>query len=115
MPTLELCSVPSVHTLRSDCQGLTLIPLLTPTVDTTNCDVVFILCHETSQFILCDTASGDVQKSLVWGLGSIGGNADEVEISTVPTTQCPVHGDIHRSTDILREVNTGENGGRGGT
>jgi len=29
-------------TLRSECQGLTLTPLLTPTVDTTYCDGVLI-------------------------------------------------------------------------
>ena len=66
--------------------------------------------------MLCDTASGDVQKSPIWGLGSIGGNVDEVEISTVSTTQCPAHSDIHSSIDISREVNTGEGGDRrGGT
>ena len=65
--------------------------------------------------MLCDTAIGDVHKSPIWGLGSIGGNADEVEISTVSTTQCPAHSDIHSSTDIFREVNTGEGGDRGGT
>ena len=66
--------------------------------------------------MLCNTASGDVQKSSIWGLGSIGGNVDEVEISTVSTTQCPAHSDIHSFTDISREANTGEGGdGRGGT
>ena len=65
--------------------------------------------------MLCDTASGDVQKSSIWGLGSVGGNVDEVEISTVSTTQCPAHSDIHSSTDISRECNTGEGGDRGGT
>ena len=65
--------------------------------------------------MLCETASGDVQKSPIWGLGSVGGNADEVEISIVSTTQCPAHSDIHSSTDIFREVNTGEGGGRGGS
>ena len=65
--------------------------------------------------MLCDTASGNVQKSPIWGLGSIGGNADEVEISTVSTTQCPAHSNIHSSTNISREVNTGESGDRGGT
>ena len=64
---------------------------------------------------MCDTSSGDVQKSSIWGLGSIGGNVDEVEISTVSTTQCPAHSDIHSSTDILREVNTSKGGNRGGT
>ena len=65
--------------------------------------------------MLRDTGSGDVQKSPIWGLRSIGGNGDEVEISTVSTTQCPVHSDIHSSTDVFREVNTGESGDRGGT
>ena len=60
--------------------------------------------------MLCDTASGDVQKSSIRDLGSIGGNVDEVEISTVSTTQCPLHSDIHSSTHIFREVNTGEEG-----
>ena len=65
--------------------------------------------------MLCDTASGDVQKSSIWGLGSIGGNVDEVEISTVSTTQCPVHSHIHSSTDIFREASTREGGDRWGT
>ena len=104
-----------MHTLRSECQGLTLPSLLTPTVDTTYCDVVLIACHETSQFILCDTGSGGVQKSTIWDLGSIGGDVDEVEISTVSTTQCPVHSHIHSSTDIFRDVNTGKREDRGGT
>ena len=65
--------------------------------------------------MLCDTGSGDVQKSPIWGLGSVCDNADKVEISTVSTTQCPAHSDIHSSTDISREVNTGESGDRGGT
>ena len=103
------------NTLKSDCQGFTLPSFLTPTVDTTYCDVVLIACHETSQFILCDTGSGDVQKSPIWGLGSVGGNADEVEISTVSTTQCPAHSDIHSSTDISREVNRGQGRNRWGT
>ena len=64
--------------------------------------------------MLCDTGSGDVQKSPIWGLGSIGGNVDEVEISTVSITQCPAHSDIHSSTDIFREVHTGNIGDRGG-
>ena len=92
-------------TLRSDCKGLTLPPT---TVDTTYCNVVLIACHETSQFILCDIGSGDIQKSPIWGLGGIGGNVDEVEISTLSTTQCPAHSDIHSSTDIFTDVNTGE-------
>ena len=65
--------------------------------------------------MLCDTGIGDVQKSPIWGLQSIGGNVDEVEISTVSTTQCPAHSDTHSSTDIFREVNTGEGGDSGGT
>ena len=114
----KLNSLPQVYfvpTLLSNYQGLTLPPHQTTTVDTTYCDVVLIARHETSQFMLCDTASGDVQKSPTWGLGSIRGNVNEVEISTVSTTQCPAHSDIHRSTDIFREVNTGEGGGRGWT
>ena len=100
----------SVLTLRSDCQGLTLTSLLTPAVDTTYCDVVLIAYHETSQFILCDNGSGDIQKPPIWSLGCIGGNADEVEVSTVSTTQCPVHSYIHSFTDIFRELNTVEDG-----
>ena len=53
-------------------RGSTLISLLTPTVDTTHCDVVLIAFHKTKQFTLCDTASGDVQKSIIWSLGSVG-------------------------------------------
>ena len=99
-------------TLRSNCQGLTLPALLIPTVDTTYCDVVLIACHETGQFMLCGSY---VQKSPIWGLVSIGGNVDKVEISTVSTTQCPAQSHAHSSTDIFREVNTGEDGDRGGT
>ena len=62
--------------------------------------------------MLCDTTSGGVQKSTIWGLGNIGGNVDEVEISTVSTTQCQADSDIHSSTDISREVNTREGGDR---
>ena len=62
----------------------------------------------------CGTAIGDVQKSSIWGLGSVGDDADEVEISTVSTTQCPADSDIHSSTVIFRDVNTGEGGDRGG-
>ena len=64
--------------------------------------------------MLCDTGSGDVQKSPIWGLGSIGGNVDEVEISPVSITQSPVYSHIHSSTDIFREVNTGKVEDRGG-
>ena len=104
-------------TFWSDYQGFTLTALQTTTVHcyTTYCDVVLIVCLKTSQFILCDTGSGDVQKSPIWGLGSIGGDGDKVEINTVSTTQCPAHSDINSSTDTLREVNTGEGGDRGGT
>ena len=64
--------------------------------------------------MLCYTGSGDVQKSPIWDLGSVGGNVDEVEISTVSTTQRPAHSGIHRSINISREVNTGESrNGRG--
>ena len=85
------------------CQGLTLTSYKIPTVDTTYSDAVLIACHETSQFRLCDIAS--VQKSPVWGLGSIGGDVDEVEISNTP---CPAQSNIHSSIDIFRDVNTGE-------
>jgi len=54
-------------------------------------------------------------RSPIWGLGIIGGDVDEVEISTVSTTQCPAHIDTHSSIDILREVGTGESGERGST
>ena len=70
----------------SNCQGLTLPPLLHSAVHTTYCNAVLIACHKTSQFILCDTGIGDVQRSSIWGLGSVGGNVDEVVISTVSTT-----------------------------
>ena len=66
--------------------------------------------------MLCDTASGDVQKSPIWGLGSIGGDVDKVEISTFSTTQCPANSATNNSTIISREANTGEGGdSRGGT
>ena len=65
--------------------------------------------------MLCDTGSGDVQKSFILVLGIIGGNVDEVEISTVSTTQCPAHSDIHTSTDISSNINTREGWDRGGT
>ena len=103
-------AVTAIHTLWSDYQELTLTSLLSSTVDATYCDIVFVACLKTSQFILCDIGIGNVQKSVIWGWGSIGGNVDEVEISTVSTTQCPVHSDIHSSTDVFREVNTGEDG-----
>ena len=100
-----------IHTLKSNSQGVT---ILTTTVfcHTMHCDVVLIACQKTSQLILCDTAS-DVQKSPIWDLGSVAGNVDEVEISTVSLTQCPVYSDIHSSTDISKEVNTREGGDRG--
>ena len=103
------------HTLEGNSQGLTLPPLLTPTVYTTYCDVVAIACLKTSQFLLCGTSIHDVQKSPIRYLGSVAGNADEVEISTVTRTQCPAHSDIHSSTDIFRKANTGEGGNRRGT
>ena len=76
----------SAHTLRSNCQGLTFTPLLTSTVDTMYCNVVFMAYNETSELILSDTSVGDVQKSSIWGLGSIGGNGDEVETNNVSIT-----------------------------
>ena len=104
----------SMHTLRSDFQGLSLIPLLTATVDTTYCDVVLIAYMKPCQFTLCNTGSSDIQETSIWGLGIIGGNVDEVEISTAFITQCPSHGDTHISS-IFRDANTGENGERGRT
>ena len=112
---LSMTTIYIQHTLLlSNCQGITLSPLI-PTVDTAYSDVVLIVCHKTSQFILCDTGIGDVQKSPIWCIRSIGGNVDEVEVSTVCTTQCPTYSDILSSTDIIRESNTGEIGDRGGT
>ena len=96
----------------SDFQGLTLTPLLIPTVHTMYCNVVLIVCMKASQFILCDTGVGEVQKSSIWGLRSGGSDADEVEISTVSTTQCPPHSYIHSSTNIFREVNTAKSRNR---
>ena len=101
-----------MYTLRSECQGFTLTLLLTPTVDTTYSDGVLIACLKPCQFTLCDTGSSDVQKSSIWGIRIIGVNADEIEIWTVSTTQCPAHSDIHSSIGILREANTGERGER---
>ena len=76
-------------------------------------DVVLIACHKTSYY---DAGRSDVQKPRVWDLGSIGGgDVDEVEISTVSTTQSPVYSDKHSSTDIFSEVNTGEGRDRGWT
>ena len=57
---------------------------------------------ETSELILCDTSVGDVQKLMIWDLESVGSNVNEVEISTISTTQCPAHGDIHTSTMIVQ-------------
>ena len=65
--------------------------------------------------MLCNTGFRDVQKSSVWGLGIVGGNVDDVGVSSVSTTQCPAHSDTHSSTGIFREVNTGEGGECGGT
>ena len=111
IPIVRSSSIRNIimHTLRSDCQELTLSPLLTPTVDT-YCNVVFIVCLKASQFILCDTDTVDVQKSSIWGLRSIGGNVDEVETNTLSITHRPVHSYIHSSTDIFREDDTGEDG-----
>ena len=64
--------------------------------------------------MLYNTVSGDIQKSFIWGLRSVGSNADEVEISTLSTTQCPAHSHIQNSTGISREPNTGEGRDRGG-
>ena len=93
-----------VPTLWTDYQGLTLTAHQTTTVycHTTYCNIVLIICLKASQLTLCDTDIGDVQKSSIWGLGSIGRNVDEVEISTVSTTQCPVHSDIHTSHHYLQ-------------
>ena len=101
-----------MHTLRSDCQGLTLTLLLTPAVDTTYSDGVPIACLKPCQFTLCDTGSSDVQEPSIWGIRIVGVNVDEIEIWTVSTTQCPAHSDIHNSIGILREANTGEGGER---
>ena len=65
--------------------------------------------------MLCGASIHDVQQSPIWGLGSIGANADEEEISTVTSTQCPPHGDTYSSMDIFRKANTGEGGNRRGT
>ena len=100
------------HTLCSDCQGLTLPPLLISTVDTTYCNVVPNVCHKSNQFILCDIS---IQNFPIRGLGSIGGNVDEIEISTASLAQCPAQSHIHSSTSISREVNAGEGGDRGWT
>ena len=102
-------------TLRINFQGLTLMSHKTTTVHcyTKYCNVVIITCHETSELTLCDTGISDVQKSSIWGLGSISGNVDEVEISTVSTT--PAHSDTYSSTDSFNEVNTGKSGDRGRT
>ena len=112
-----LCSLSSLffcqpHTLWSYYDRFTLPSLLTSTVDTTYCNIVSNVCHKTNQFILCDIG---IQNSLVWGLGSIGGNVDEVEISATSLAQCPAHSHIHSSTNISREVNTGEGRDRGWT
>ena len=88
--------------------------LLTSAVDTKYCDIIIIASLKTSQFILCDTCSGDVQKPPIWDPESVGCDVNEVEISTVsPTTKCPVHSDIHSSIDIFRESSTGEGRDRG--
>jgi len=63
--------------------------------------------------MLCDTGIGDIQNSSIWSWRSIGGNVDEVEISTVSTTQCPAHSDIHCSINTSKEFNTGKSRDRG--
>ena len=83
---------------------------MTPTVDTMYCDAVLMAYDEISELILCGTGIGDVQKCPIWALGRVGGNVDEVEISTFSTSQCPPHSHIHSSTEIFREVNTGKSG-----
>ena len=98
----------TVYTFRFDCQGLTLIPLKTPTDDTIYCYVVIIASCKTSHFMLCDI--GSVQKSLVWGLGSVGDDVDKVGISITP---CPAQSNIHSSIDIFRDINR-DNTGEGG-
>ena len=65
--------------------------------------------------MLCGTSIHDAKDSPVWCLGSVSGNADAEEISTVSTTQCPAHSDIYSPTNTFREANTGEGGNRGGT
>ena len=116
MSKIELLLATCKFALRGDWQGPTFPPLQIATIDTTYCNVVLIASHKTSQFTLCDTGSGNVQKSAVYisSLGNVAGNVDEVEISTVSTPQCPAHNDIHSSTDISREVNTGEARDSGG-
>ena len=42
--------------------------------------------NETTELILCNTGIGDVQEPPIWGLGSTGGNVDEVEINNVSIT-----------------------------
>jgi len=44
----------------------------------------------------------------------LGGDVNEVKISSVSTTQCPAHSDTHSSIGIFREVNTQQSGNRGG-
>ena len=89
-------------------QGLTLIPLLTTGTGATYCDAILIAIHKTSQFVPCDIASSDVEKPPIRDLGSIGGNVDEVEISTVSTAQCPAHSHIDISIIMVREVMAGD-------
>ena len=60
--------------------------------------------------MLCDTTSGDVQKPPIWGQGSVGSDVDEVGVNTVSVTQCPAESATNSSTDIFRDVNTGEGG-----
>ena len=97
-------NVSHTSTLRSDCQGLTLSPLLTPTVNTMYCDVVLIACLKIRQ---SNTGSSAVQMSSIWGLGIIG-NVDEVEICTLSNTQWPAHSDIHIAPLVSSERPTQE-------
>lgn len=103
------------HTLRIDRQGLTLTSFTSPTANTTYCDVVFISCLKTSQFMLCNTCSTDLQKCSIRGLGFISGNIDDVGFNTISTDQCPAHSNTHSSIGTIREANTGEGRERGGT
>ena len=93
----------SIYTLKSNCPGFVHSPSLS---DHHSLHYslwrVLTAWSKTSQFILFDTGSGDVQKSPMWCLRSIGGNADEVEISTISTIN------IYSSISIVRWVNTGE-------
>ena len=58
--------------------------------------------------MLCDTGSGDVQKSPIWGLGSVAGDADEVESNTVSITLTPAHSDICFPIKRFRDIMAGD-------